>query len=365
MNRQLFKTLIGLWVTAGVLVACGDGGDEGGQLPATTVTQATAERQLIERIETSVGRAHADTAPSVAAETVGRVVEVLVDAGDAVEAGQALARLDGDAQRDALAAARGEVQRLQALADNQARQVARLANLIEGELISDDQFEQAQAQAKALQSQLASAQARLSEAQRNLDHIEIKAPVTGEVETRHVSEGDFVDVGQPAFDLVSAQALQVVLPVSQRLVDDIDVGQSVRLKTMGSGQVTITAPITEIRPVVDGRSRALEAVVSLDNPGRWRAGSSVVGEIVLQQYEAVVVPSVAVAKRPAGDVVYVIDADQSSVREQVVQTGLRQRDGVEIVTGLTAGTAIVLDGAGFLTDGARIEIAQADGGDGQ
>ncbi len=362
MNQSPHYLLFYLGVTAALLVACGGEDDEGGALPATTVTQANTQSQVVERIERSVGRVHATTAPTVAAETAGRVVEVLVDAGDAVEAGQVLARLDGQAQRAAVEAARGEVMRLQALSANQKRQVDRLATLVDGELVSTDQFEQAQAQAKALASQLQSAQARLSDAQRNLDHIQIIAPVSGEIEVRHVSEGDFIDTGQPAFGLVSSKALQVVLPVSQRLMSDIAVGQSVYLKPMGIDQRPITATITEVRPVVGERSRAVEAIVSLDNPGGWRAGSSMVGEIVLQRYEAVVVPATAVVKRPAGDVVYVIDSAQSTVREQIVQTGVREGDWVEIANGLTADTAVVLDGAGFLTDGARIELASTDGG---
>ena len=362
MTQSPSKVFFIAAVTTTLVIGCGDGEDDGGALPATTVTQASALSQRVERIETSVGRVHATTAPTVAAETAGRVVEVLADAGDAVEAGQILARLDGDAQRAALEAARGEVSRLQALSTNQTRQVERLASLVDGELVSEDQFEQAQAQAQALSSQLKSAQARLSDAQRNLDHVQITAPVTGAVETRHVSEGDFVDTGQPAFGLVAPQALQVVLPVPQRLIDDLNVGQSVRLKTMSAEEAPITAPISEVRPVVGERSRAVEAVVSLDNPGRWRAGSSVVGEIVLAQYEAVMVPATSVVKRPAGDVVYVIESSQSAVREQAVQTGVRQGDWVEIASGLTANTSVVLDGAGFLTDGARIELAQTDGG---
>lgn len=355
-------TLAALVSSAILVVACGGGSDAPSERPATSVTQAVATLQTVTQLERSVGRLKANTAPMIASETSGRVIEVLAEAGDVVEAGQVLARLDGDSQRAQLEAARGEVLQLRALAKNQQARVERLSGLVDGELVSKDQFEEAQSQAEALSSQLASAQARLSSAQLDLQRSEIVSPVAGQIEARHISSGDFAGVGTPLFDVVSADALMAILPVPQRLSKEVKVGQMVRLHSLESPTEVIEAPITEVRPVVGMRSRAVEVVVTLDNPGDWRDGGSVVGEIVLAEREAVVVPPISVVKRPAGEVVYVIDQDQSIAIERVVEVGLRHAEWIEIRSGVSAGEAVVLSGAGFLTDQAPLAIEDREAG---
>ncbi len=356
MTLQSTKTMVALALLVFLLVACGGEADGPAGPPATPVTQTHATVQNVTRVERSVGRLSANTAPMIASETSGRVIEVLAEAGDLVQAGQVLARLDGDQQRAQLEAIRGEVSQLRALMRNQQARVERLSGLVDGDLVSKDQFEEAQAQAEALSSQLASAQARFSSAQLDLQRTEIVSPVAGQIEARHISSGDFAALGTPLFDVVSADALMAILPVPQRLSSEVNVGQLVRLHSLESPDDVIEAPITEVRPVVGSRSRALEVVVTLDNPGGWRAGGSVVGEIVLAEREAVVVPPSAVVKRPAGEVVYVIDQERSVAIERVVQVGLRHAQWIEIHSGVSAGEPIVLSGAGFLTNEARLAI---------
>lgn len=356
MTLRPVHTLVSLISSLFLLVACGGQSDSASGPPPTSVTQAVATLETVSQVERSVGRLKANTAPMIASETAGRVIEVLAQAGDSVDAGQVLARLDGDSQRAQLEAARGEVSQLRALTRNQEARVERLSGLVDGDLVSKDQFEEAQSQAQALNSQLSSAQARLSSAQLNLQRTEIVSPVAGQIERRHISSGDFVGVGAPLFNVVSPSALMAVLPVPQRLSTQVKVGQMVRLHSLDSPHEILEFPISEVRPVVGARSRAVEVVVALANPGGWRDGGSVIGEIVLAERQAVVVPPISVVKRPAGEIVYVIDKERSIAIERVVNVGLRHAKWIEITSGVSAGEAIVLSGAGFLTDQAPVAV---------
>jgi hypothetical protein len=67
------------------------------------------------------------------------------------------------------------------------------------------------------------------------------------------------------------------------------------------------------------------------------------------------VPQLAVVRRPVGDVVYVIRENRAE--ERPVKRGLRSGTTVEIVEGLAPGEVVAVDGAGFLTQGGRVEIA--------
>jgi len=66
------------------------------------------------------------------------------------------------------------------------------------------------------------------------------------------------------------------------------------------------------------------------------------------------VPEQSVVLRPAGKVVYaVVDG---KAEQRLVQTGGKQAGLVEIVSGLKAGEVVALDGAGFLTNGAAVNV---------
>jgi hypothetical protein len=69
------------------------------------------------------------------------------------------------------------------------------------------------------------------------------------------------------------------------------------------------------------------------------------------------VPEQSVVLRPAGKVVYVVK--ERRVEQRIVQTGLRQDGLQEVTRGLAAGEIIATDGAGFLSDGAAVTLAEA------
>ena len=82
------------------------------------------------------------------------------------------------------------------------------------------------------------------------------------------------------------------------------------------------------------------------------------GEVVIDvRRGATVIPEQSAVLRPAGSVVYVPEGN--IVKERAVQTGLLRNGEIEILAGLKAGETVVMDGAGMLTDGARIKLREA------
>ncbi len=355
------KTSIGVVLTLFLLLMVAGCDRDDGDEPAerrTAVTVVEAEMREVERREVSVGRLEANAAPAVAAETAGRLSIIHRDAGDAVDAGELLAELEGQPQRIAVAAAQAEVRRIEALLDNERRRVDRLVSLAERQSVAQDQLDEAQTAVEGYEAQLEAARSRLDDAEYNLERTRITSPVAGRVQRRLVSTGDFVSVGQKVFELVSPDALRAILPLPEHLQDRVEIGQRVRLSIPSRPDDVIDARVSELRPMVGERSRAIELIVDLENPGNWRPGGSVTGRVVLEQREGIVVPPASLVRRPAGTVVYVVDGDKAF--ERVVSTGLRGADWVEIVDGLEGWETLVLDGAGFMSDGTGIDI-QDDG----
>ena len=339
-----------------LLAACAEKEDAGPAERPTAVTATESERRMVERIELTVGRLEANDAPEVSAETSGQVIRIHADAGDRVEAGALLAELDSEPQQLAVNSVAAEVRRLEAVLANQRVRVGRLRNLAERQSVAQDQLDEAVTEVESLEAQLDEARSRLADAEFNLRRTRILSPVDGQIQRRMLSKGDYVEPGRVLFELVAPGYLRAILPLPERLQDELEVGQSVRLSLPARPENRVEATVSEIRPMIGIGSRALELIVDLENPGGWRPGGSVTGRVVLDRREGVVVPAQAVVRRPAGRVVYVVDGERA--RERAVTTGLQNVFGIEITEGLDAGETVVLDGAGFLTDGALLDIQE-------
>lgn len=342
-----------------MLGACSEDDTSGPDERATAVTVTEVESQAVERTELAVGRLRATTAPAVSAETAGRITRIHADVGDRVDAGDPLAEIAPEVQRIAVNSARAEQARLQALLTNQQRQVSRFERLAAQQSVAEDRLDEAVTQLESIKAQLEAAQARLEDAEYNLEQTRIISPVSGIVQARLVSVGDYVSPGARVYELVATSTLRAFLPLPEHLQDRVAIGQGVRLSVPARPEAQIEAEVDDLRPTIGEGSRAIELIVDLDNTRNWRPGGSVNAHIVLDQHDGLVVPPTSLVRRPDREVVYVVDGKRA--RERQVQVGLRGDGWVEIADGADAGERVVVDGAGFLSDGALLDIkAQGD-----
>jgi len=357
MSRRSLRLSLALAAVATVAAGCGgkDQDDAATRVRKTPVTVAQAVQERVDAIETTVGRLEATEAPALAAETSGRVVRLFVDGGSVVKQGQVLAELDGEPQRLAVASARASVERLEALLANQQRTVKRYQEL-RSKAVSESMLEEAIAQQSAREAELNDARARLAEAEYRLDRTRIKTPVDAIVERRLISVGDFVSPGTPVVTIVGRDRMRVVLPFPERLSGQLKPGLAVTLDQPAHPGKVVAGTITEVRPMVGTNNRAVETLVDLPAGTDWPAGSSVTARVVLASRESVVVPTGSVVRRPAGDVVYVLEGDKAV--EHKVTIGIRTSERAEVLSGVAAGATVVLSGAGFLTDGALVTVRE-------
>ena len=323
----------------------------------TPITAQAPEVREVANVETSVGVITSPELPLVKAEATGRVVELLVDAGADVVVGQVLARLDDEVQQLGLKSARAALNRAEVQRDNAEKSLARLTDLRKTGAVSQGALDDAQAAAEAAAAQVNEARAALDQARWGKRMTEIISPIAGVVQQRRVAVGDLVRVGDPVIELAAASALRAVLPFPETFLGRIQVGQKVRLQLPERPQQVIEGEINELRPIVGRDNRAIEAIVAFANPGGWKPGGSIVGEVVIEtRPDAVTVPVEAVVIRPAGQVVYVVDS--GVVTASKVTTGVRTADYIEILDGLAAGQTVAVKGAGFLSDGPKVEVRE-------
>jgi membrane fusion protein, multidrug efflux system len=151
--------------------------------------------------------------------------------------------------------------------------------------------------------------------------------------------------------------ITIRLPFPEHVARQLRIGQNVRLTSFDDVKKTATARVKEIRPALNSSTQTMEVIAELPAGQEWYSTGSVRGDVVVAvRRGATVIPEQAVVLRPAGSVVYVPEGDLA--KEHAVQTG-QLRDGeVEILAGLMAGETVVVDGAGLLSDGARIKLRE-------
>jgi membrane fusion protein, multidrug efflux system len=361
MQKTTTYLLIGL--LSALLLAC-SGKDDASKdkdsskkdIKPTLVTVTQVKNQAVETTETAIGSLEGLIDPTVASELAARVVKVHVNPGETVKKGQLVATLDAadfGMQRNEQAA---EVARIQALIDNQSKIVARNQALVDKKFISQNVVDNDVAQQNVLKQQLAAARARAGSINHNSNKSRIIAPVSGVVEKKLVDTGDFVRVGDPIVQIISKQKLRAHLPFPEHIGAKLKPGLKVRLMTPTTDK-PIESVIHELKPMITEGSRTIDVIADVIDAPNWQPGASVTGTVILgEQSAAMMIPEQSLVLRPAGEVAYVVR--DNVAYQAIVKTGLRQNGLIEILEGLQANDVIVVDGAGFLTDGAPVSTTK-------
>ncbi|MCP1676858.1 RND family efflux transporter MFP subunit [Natronocella acetinitrilica] len=343
------------------LIACGGNGDNDqadndDDSDGVLITTVTVEKETVEVLERTIGRISSRTTPSLTSEVTGRILSVHVDAGDRVSRGDLLLEIDPEPYELSLASASTDIRRLEALLRNQERELARNRELLEDGFVTQAMVDGAEAEQESLEEQLEAAQVARRNAERDLRNTEVRSPVAGEIDERHVSDGDYTSPGEPLFRLISQDLLRVRLPFPESAAPRLEIGQAVRLRAALTDNSDVEGQIAELRPGLTDGSRAIEAIINVRNPGGWRQGGTVNADVVVLTRESVVVPNQSVVQRPRGEVVYVIEDDTAHARD--VRVGRRLGSSTEILEGLDDGDRVAVDGAGFLSDGASVRVSE-------
>lgn len=332
--------------------------DDKKEIKPTLVTVTQVKNQSLETTEEALGTLEGLISPTVAAEVAGRVLKFHITTGEQVRQGQLIATLDASDFGMQRKEAQAEVARIEALMQNQAKTVARNQALVARKFISQNAVDNDISQQNVLKEQLTGAKARVGSINHDSRKTSVVAPVSGVVENRLVSQGEFVRVGDPLVQIVSKQKLRAHLPFPEQIAAKFKAGLKVRLSTPTSNKA-IESTIHELKPMVTEGSRSIDIIADFTGVPGWQPGASVTGVVVLaQQPAAMMVPEQSVVLRPAGEVVYVVR--KNTAYQAIVKTGLRQNGLVEIMKGLGEQDQVVVDGAGFLTDNTAVKIATED-----
>ena len=305
-----------------------------------TAVEAKLLRQP--RFESAVGSIEPIHQSSVASKILAKVAEVRVSAGQQVEAGEVLVRLNDDDLQSRLKQAEASLSAARAHAEQAQLDLARAKRLIELRAVSQAELEAASTNARSSEAEVEQALRTVEEAHVVLDYATITAPFGGIVIDKNVQAGDTVTPGQPLLTLYDPTQMQLVVNVRESLAMDLQVGQQVPAK-LEALDYECPATVREIVPQAEAGSRSFQVKVSGPCPPGIYSGMFGRVLLPLEDEELLVIP--AAALRRVGQLTLVDVVIDGRLERRSVQLGRELKDQVEVLAGLRAGEKVAVPAA--------------------
>ena len=222
--------------------------------------------------------------------------------------------------------------------------------------------ETAQASVNSAVASSQSVQTQISILQSTLNDTAVKAPISGIITAKNISETNMVSAQSAPFVIVDMSKVTVDVNVSERLINVIKQGDTVDVTIPTIGDVKIQGRIKSITPSADN-TKTYPVKIEIDNSaGNIKPGMfAEIHFVESQKDNTLVVPRNTVLENENEKYVYVVE-DGKAVKK-TVETGIDNGDKIEITKGVSFGESIVVKGQSYLTDGEEVNIVGGDGSD--
>lgn len=296
----------------------------------------------------AVGTAVASQSIDVASKVANTIVALRFSEGTRVNQGAVLVEFDA-------AEAEAEVAIVEAELAESERQYRRSLKLFERQVLSQADIEQLEAVVTSNRARLKAAQARLSD-------TVIRAPFGGIVGLYRFDVGSFVRPGDVITTLDDTSAIKLDFTLPERLMPFVESGAKIAAKSVTLPNRVFEGKIQAMDSRVDPVTRSVTVRALLPNEsGLLRPGLFMEVELVGAPRDTIVIPEQALIGERGTAYVFVVDKDSRVSRREVV-TGARQVGKVEIVSGISVGERIVIDGVIKLRDGMQVRaVGQPSG----
>lgn len=317
------------------------------------VTVSGVSGQVLPRFITTQGVIAPWQEAIVSARITGAAIkDVHVAVGEPVKRGQLLASFDERSVRAEFDKASAQESQARTSFQQAETDLQRMQNLKAQGAISAQNMAHTEAQYAIAQAQLQVASASTRAAKIRLDDTRITAPDDGIITARNALLGQVPALGTELFRLIRQQRLEWRAELTATQMNQIKVGMSVQLQLTDGG--TAQGKVRQLGAALDNPNRLGIAYIDIIKGSGAKAGMVASGRIILGQDTALLVPASSVLLRDGRSVVFRVDGDKAT--QVSVTTGQRYQDKTEIRQGLNSKDNVVVEGAGFLIDGDRIQV---------
>ena len=322
------------------------------QLPLAT--GISVEKGDLSITESLVGTIEASEQYALASKVSGEVLEIYAENGAELKKGDKIARLDNQKQIDA-AKYTLEQAEAQAKAASDARN--RLASLQASGDISAQDFEAADAQAKAAEAQVKAAKLNYDT---QVEFATITAPADGVLQNSILVKDAMIPQGTQIASLMGKGKQQLVFSATEELMKNLSLGQEVKVE---KGQEQYTGSITEISGVMNAQTGLFTVKANLENSS-LPEGSRVKLTVTKDSRTGVnLLPLSVIYYDNGSPYVYLLEkgeGENGTIKKQFIELGLQGEEKVEILSGLSEKDLVVSSWNNEMYDGAKVRLKSSE-----
>jgi len=295
------------------------------------------------------------------AEVSAVVVSVLKENGDPVKKGDLLVRLDDTSIRDSLMSATASEKAAVQAYEQAERQFQRMSTLRTTGVVSAQQLEDAENRRNTAQSDREAARARVVTARQQLERTEVRAPFTGIVSDRKVSNGDTAQIGKELLQVIDPTSMRFEGLVSADSIGEVQAGQPVVFRIHGFGEKDFIGRIARVSPAANATTRQVEVLVVFEDPKQQPTVSGLYGEgrVETRRTAALTLPPTAVVRE--GDAAFAWRVKDRVLQKVPLTVGDRDPRSGELVlsSGVAEGDTVLKYPTTTLQNGQAVEMAEA------
>lgn len=291
----------------------------------------------------SSGSILADESVQLSAETSGIVTHIHFREGSSVERGDLLLKIN-DSELQA------QLQRNQFRLSLAEQREERQKRLLERGGISQDQYDAILNEVNVLRSEL-----NLIEAQ--IAKTEIRAPFSGSIGLKYVSEGSYISPNSQIASLQRLNPVKIDFAVPERYISRVQTGDIVQFNVQGVDS-TFVGEVYAIEPQINRETRSLQIRAISDNPDHLLfPGAFANITLILNTLDnALMVPTISLIPELNSQKLFVMS--NGKVEEVRVQTGIRTSEKVQVVDGIAPGDTVLTTGLLQVRAGNEVNITE-------
>ena len=327
-----------------IMQACGSEKKElkSNAAPIITVEVYKAETGEVARSISIPGTVLPNEQVDLYSEVAGRIQHISFKEGQSVAKGTVLVQVDTDILK-------AQLNQLNVQFDLAKKDEARKKALLESKGISIQEYEVSQAQ-------LAETKAKLDLLNVQISKASVRAPFSGKIGLRKVSEGAFISTNTLITTIVQENPLKIEFSVPEKYAKNVRIGQSITFK-LENNKTPYTGKIYAFESKITEDTRMLTVRAQLNNPGGIIAGQFVAIDYDLGKEEnAYMIPAECIIPVMNGQKIYI--AKNGIVEELPVELGIRTSDQVQVFGNLKPGDLILTTGLLAVRPGMPVQVKQ-------
>jgi RND family efflux transporter MFP subunit len=327
------------------------------ELAASDVVKAET-RELARGLPIS-GSLRAVNSAVIKARIAGELQGLTVREGDAVKAGQVVARIDPTETQARVKQAQEQADSAKAQIDIAQRQYNNNKSLVDQGFISKTALDTSWHNLVAAEANHKATLAAVDMARKSLEDTYLRAPISGVVAQRVAQPGERVGVDARVLEIVDLSRLEIEATLSSADSMEVRVGQSATLRVEGSAK-PVAAKVVRINPSAQAGSRSVLAYLAVEDPTGLRQGLFAQGVVATGAASALAVPLSAVRTDKPSPYVQVVE--NNAVAHKPVRTGTRgesDKDTWVAVEGVPAGATVIKGHVGPLREGTAVKFTAA------